>query len=170
MVMTWPLDAQRDSIDFPAAWQGEWEGDLVISRDTGEVQRLPMILRILPQEDGRYSFTIVYGEDTAENTRPYYLETIDQEKGHYVTNEENSILLDDFLINDKLYSRFDVMGTLLLTTLEEREGQLIYEIIAGPLEPLRTTGDTVVEEEEIPAVNSYKIQVQQRAILQKTKS
>ena len=164
------LFSQQDSLGFPGNWAGEWTGDLVISNSTGEVQRLPMILRILPQEDGRYSFTIVYGEDTAENTRPYFLETIDAEKGHYVTDEENSILLDDYLINGKLYSRFEVMGNLLLSTLEERDSELIYEIISGPLVPTRTTGDTIIEGEEIPPVNSYHVKVQQRAVLVRKKS
>ena len=91
------------------------------------------------------------------------------DQGHYETDEANGIFLDDFLINGKLYSRFEVMGTLLLTTIEERDGQLIYEIIAGPLEPLRTTGDTIVEGEEIPPVNGYCINVQQRAVLSKKK-
>lgn len=167
LVAAWSLLAQQNNQDFPATWQGEWQGELIISRDTGIVQRLPMILRILPQADGRFSYTIVYGEDTAENTRPYFLETVDSAKGHYVTNEENGILLDDFLINGKLYSRFEVMGTLLLATLEEQNGTLIYEIIAGPLAPLRTTGDTIVDKEEIPPVDSYQINVQQRAVLEK---
>ena len=65
------LFSQQDSLGFPGNWAGEWTGDLVISTSAGEVQRLPMILRILPQEDLRYSFTIVYGEETPENTRPY---------------------------------------------------------------------------------------------------
>ena len=163
------ITAQDTIPDFPASWQGEWYGDLVISNGGGEVQRLPMILRILPTEDKRYTFTIIYGEDTPENTRPYFLQSVNADQGHYETDEANGIFLDDFLINEKLYSRFEVMGTLLLTTIEERDGQLIYEIIAGPLEPLRTTGDTIVEGEEIPPVNGYRINVQQRAVLSKKK-
>lgn len=170
LIGTTALFSQQDSLGFPGNWAGEWAGDLVISTSAGEVQRLPMILRILPQEDSRYTFTIVYGEDIPENTRPYFLETIDAEKGHYVTDEENSILLDDYLINGKLYSRFEVMGNLLLSTLEERDGELIYEIISGPLAPTRTTGDTIIEGEEIPPVNSYHVKVQQRAVLVRKES
>lgn len=157
---------QSDSLSFPQAWEGEWTGDLVISTGVGEAQRIPMILRILPVEgEERHTFTIVYGEDTPENTRPYFIQAVDGGKGHYEVDEANGIILDDFLINGKLYSRFEVMGSLLLTTLEERDGQLIYEIIAGPLEPIRTTGGTVIDEEEIPPVNGYQIRIQQRAVL-----
>lgn len=157
----------QGAIDFPAPWQGEWTGDLVISNGEGELQRLPMILRILPQEDSTYSFALVYGEDLPENTRPYSLRTVDSAKGHYEIDEHNTIFLDDFLINGKLYSRFEVMGNLLLTTLEMQGDHLIYEIISGPLEPLRTTGDSTLEGEDIPPVNSYSIRVQQRAVLSK---
>lgn len=157
----------QDSVDFPASWQGEWTGDLVISTGQGEQQRVPMILRILPQADSTFSFALVYGEDTPENTRPYAIRAVNPAQGHFETDEHNSILLDDFLINGKLYSRFEVMGNLLLTTLEKQGDHLIYEIISGPLEPLRTTGDTLLDGEEIPPVNSYTIRVQQRAVLSK---
>lgn len=170
LLVSWsPLVGQSEAPSFPAAWEGEWTGDLVISNGTGELQRVPMILRILPTEGERYTFSLVYGEDTPENTRPYFIQAVDATKGHYEVDEDNGIILDDFLINGKLYSRFEVMGSLLLTTLEERDGQLIYEIISGPLEPLRTTGDTTIDGEEIPPVNGYGITVQQRAILSKSK-
>lgn len=164
------VTGQVDSLIFPQAWEGEWHGDLVISTGSGEAQRIPMILRLLPVSgEDRHTFTIVYGEDTPENTRPYYLQTVDTSIGHYEVDEDNGIVLDDFLINGKLYSRFEVMGNLLLTTLEERDGQLIYEIISGPLEPIRNTGDQVIDGEEIPPVNGYRIRVQQRAILDRKK-
>lgn len=157
------LSAQTD--DFPAQWAGQWQGELVISTVRGEQQRLPMELHILPVADSTFTFTIIYGEPTPDNTRPYLLYPVDRAKGRYVIDEQNEILLDNFLINGKFYSRFEVMGSLLLTTLEQQGEHLIYEIIAGPLEPIRMSGDTTVNEEEIPPVGSYQINVQQRAVL-----
>lgn len=167
MLLSAYMFGQKDSLQFPASWQGEWVGELVIHSGAEEMQRLPMILRMLPLNDSTYSYTIVYGEDTPENTRPYYLQTVDRTIGHYHVNEDNSIILDEFFINNKLYSRFEVMGNLLLATIEKRDDQLIYEIISGPLEPINITGDTIINDEEIPPVASYKINVQQRAILSK---
>jgi hypothetical protein len=159
------LSAQADSLAFPAAWQGHWVGDLVISTVQGEAQRVPMSLRIEALPDGRYTYTIVYGADTPENTRPYYLQAVPDSPGHFETDEGNGILLDDYFINGKLYARFEVMGNLLLSTLEQQGEHLVYEIISGPMAPTRTTGNTVVDGEEIPPVNGYKITVQQRARL-----
>jgi hypothetical protein len=159
------LDAQNDTLTFPKAWEGEWTGELIISTTLGEVQRIPMILRILPLDDGRHTYTIVYGEDTEENTRPYFLRAVADEPGHFQVDEDNGIVLDEYVINGKLYSRFEVMGSLLLSTVEQRDDHLIYEIISGPTEPLNITGDTIIDGEEIPPVSSYQIRVQQRALL-----
>lgn len=161
------LKSQTDSLAFPFAWQGEWYGDLVISNGSGEIQRLPMILRLFPLSDSSYTYSIVYGEDIPDNTRPYILIESDPSKGRYEIDEGNGIILDDFFINNKLYSRFEVMGSLLLATLEKRDDHLIYEIISGPLLPIQTTGDTVVDGEQIPVVNNYGIHVQQQALLAK---
>lgn len=159
--------AQTDSLIFPQNWEGIWRGELIISTTIGEAQRLPMILKILPQADGRHTYSIVYGEDTEENTRPYYLQSVTDEPGRYQVDEGNGIVLDSYLINGKLYSRFEVMGSLLLSTVEEQDGQLVYEIISGSFDPVNTTGDTKIEDEDIPPVNSYAIRVQQRAVLTK---
>jgi len=154
-----------DSLDFPEKWQGEWAGELVISSAEGELQRLSMMLKILPLNDSTHTYTIVYGEESEETTRPYYLVERDQAIGHYILDENNGIMIDDFYINNKLYSRFEVMGNLLLATLEQREGKLVYEIISGSLIPISMTGDTIIDSEEIPPVHSYNIRVQQRALL-----
>lgn len=44
---------------------------------------------------------------------------------------------------------------------------MIHKIIAGSLEPLRITGDTIINGEEILPVSNYKVNVQQRAVLTK---
>ena len=154
---------------FPTDWAGNWAGVLHISNGSGLVQKIDMELSIQPIADSTFSYTIIYGEDKPENHRPYLLKSVDAPNGHYIVDEQNSILLDEYFLGGKLYSRFEVSGTLLLATVEQRNKQLIYEIIAGPLQPVRSTGDTIHEDEEIPPVNSYQIRVQQRAILERIK-
>lgn len=156
-------------LQFPVDWVGDWSGELVIYTAEGERQRLPMLLKIQPIPDsaGVYTYHIVYGEDTPENTRPYRLRTLDAATGHYEIDEANGIVLDDYVLDNKLYSRFSVMGSLLLATVEARGRTLIYEIISGPMEPIRTTGDipAATPEETIPPVEGFRIQVRQRAVL-----
>ena len=160
-----------EDLKSPVDWIGTWSGELVIYTGQGEQQRLPMKLKIhpIPDSTDMYTYHIVYGEDTPENTRPYLLRTLDASIGHYEVDEVNGIVLDDYVLGNKLYSRFEVMGSLLLSTVESRGDQLLYEIISGPLDPIRTTGDIpgATEEEMIPPVNGYQIRVRQYAVLTK---
>lgn len=118
-----------------------------------------MILSILLIEFDWYIFMIVYGENMLENMCFYYFQVVDVLKGYYEVDEGNSIFLDDFLINGKFYSCFEVMGNFLFIIFEEWDGQLIYEIILGFLELICIIGDIMFEGEEILLVNGYCIMV-----------
>lgn len=159
------LHGQTNDQTFPEGWIGDWTGDLVISTTAGEVQRIPMGLSIQPITDSTYTYSILYGENTPENQRPYLLKTLNASQGLYQVDENNGIVLDEYFIGGKLYSRFEVMGTLLLSTVEKQDSILLYEIIAGSATPSTTTGDTIIAGDTIPPVNSYGIRIQQRARL-----
>ena len=158
--------AQKDTIDFPGDFLGEWHGDLKIYSTTGFKQSVPMELHILPIDSMRFEWTLIYGEDKETGKRPYEMIIVDKSKGHFEIDEKNSILLDSYVLGGKFYQRFDVSGSNLLVSLEKIAENLIFEIVVSKTEPLRTTGDTVTEEgEQIPAVNSYQMMVRQRAFL-----
>lgn len=159
-----------DSVDFPGSWEGIYKGDLEIFSSAGKVQSLPMELHILPNDtsDIRWSWTIIYGEDKEAGKRAYELIEKDKSKGHYVVDEKNTIYLDGFLLGGKFFERFEVMGSLLMTSTEKvSEDELLWEIISGKLEPINTTGGEKFEGEDIPPVGSYGIDVLQRARLKK---
>lgn len=162
-----PLDVLlTEGADFPYGWVGVWKGELQIFRPEGLQQAVPMQLHILPTDStGQYSWTIIYGPDTPDNRRNYLLNTIEREKGHFQIDERNSILLDAYFFNDTLFSRFSVMGSLLLSSYEMRNGQLVFEIISGSLTPIRSTGNSTVDGEEIPVVEAFPVGVMQRAVL-----
>ncbi len=153
---------------FPASWAGVWEGDLVISTAAGVAQTIPMQLHLLPVADSIYTWTIIYGADTVAGRRPYLLKSIDRAKGVYVIDEQNSIGLESYLIGQTLYSWFEVEGNLLTTMVEPLEdGRLLYEIVSGKSEPVSTTGQQIVEGEEIPEVKAFPVRVRQRAYLRR---
>ncbi|MCG8328611.1 MAG: hypothetical protein MI974_13045 [Chitinophagales bacterium] len=159
--------SQEEALTFPANWEGNWTGRLEIFSPKGKEQEIPMELHILPLDSNQYSWNIIYGEDKEDGLRAYILKTEDPDRGWYTIDEQNGIILDAILISGKLYSRFDVMGSMLLSTVEMIDNELHYEIISGNMDPLRTTGDTVFEEEAIPEVSSYPIVVRQFAVLRR---
>lgn len=158
-----------DEVPFPWGWVGIWQGDLHIHNQQPVPMVIPMELHILPLDtSGHFSWTIIYGEDREAGLRNYVLKTVDATRGHYVIDERNSIVLEAFLLNETLYSRFSVMENLLSSTVHKQGDHLFYEIVAGPANPVSTTGDTISPAgDTIPPVQAYSIRVQQRALLQR---
>ena len=151
--------------DFPASWQGDWAGELQIFNAKGLQQCLPMQLIIQPIKDSEdYSFTIIYGVDVEAGTRSYLLKTINAEKGHYLIDEQNSIKIDAYLLGEKLVQRFEVMGNLLETFIEKRDDTLVWEIFSGKMKG-EITGDTVLNGDTIPPVQTFPMSVFQKCIL-----
>lgn len=156
----------KEPVSFPEGWVGIWKGDLNIFNQYGYQQSLPMQLHILPLDSaGQYTWTIIYGADLESGRRPYVLNTIDAEKGHYEIDERNSIAMEAYFLDNKLFNRFTVMENLLLSSTEMRDGHLVFEIISGSLVPASRTGDTVVDGEKIPPVATLPVTVLQRAVL-----
>ena len=84
-----------------------------------------MELHILPIDTSdAWSWTIFYGEDKVKGKRDYQLIPKDVEKGIYQVDEQNSILLDAYLFDGKLFERFEVMGCLLYTSPSPRDATL----------------------------------------------
>ncbi len=150
-------------------WLGKWEGQLEIFNHTGLTQTVPMAIHHFKTDTlDTYGWFLIYGEDEEAGTRPYFLKVIDENKGHYQIDEKNSILINEYMIGNKMISNFEVMGTLISTvyTLQEN-GDIIFEIIFSMTDQPTITGDQIFNEEEIPKVNSYLVGGYQKAILKK---
>lgn len=160
------VDSETIIEEFPKTWEGKWEGRLKIFNAKGLAQEIYMGLEILPIDTSEnHTWTIIYGEGDDQQIRAYELITKDAAIGHYLIDEKNSIILDDYLLGNTLYSRFDVMGSLLTAVYRKEGDKIIFDIIAGSAEPISTTGG----EDDIPEVNSFKITNAQRAVLTRKK-
>lgn len=157
-----------DSLDFPTSWEGDWRGDLVIYNVKGLAQKIPMQLKIHQENDSLYRWTIIYGEDEVKGTRDYLLKIVDQTIGHYQVDEQNTIYLDSYLLGEKLISTFEVGGTYLISSTIMIDGELHYEIIAGPTSKTTKSGNTGSGEEKIPEVTSFLVSARQVAVLRKS--
>ena len=138
---------------FPKSWAGKWSGTLEIFKGINKGFETLMELHILPHAEGdKYSWHVIYGEDKVEGLRPYDLVTIDAAQGLYKVDENNSIAIESYYFADKFVSLFEVQGSILFSSVEKRDGQLIWEIFAANLEPVSVTGDTIMGTDTIAAV------------------
>jgi len=139
---------EKRQYSFPEDWLGYWEGELNIYNSTGKTMTVPMALdNSTTDQDSVWTWAIIYGEDTIAGRRDYELNVVDASKGHYVVDEKNV-----------LQSSYELDGEDMLFTIH----------MYGE-EEIRTTGDTLYNGEEIPAVYSYKNAIYQKARLKKVR-
>ncbi len=148
---------------FPATWQGNWRGELQWYR-TGskEPQKVNMELRIQPSSTkGEFTWHIIYGKET-EDSRPYILKAKDTTGIHWVIDENNGIILDQFWTANKFSGAFTVVNSTIVNSYWMENDKLMVEFYTISAKPLVTTGKGT---EESPSVDSYKMLGYQRAVL-----
>ena len=157
---------------FPDEWLGVWEGTLHIYNHQNILQSIPMSLENLRTDSADiFQWVIIYGEDKIKGKRDYILKTKNKSKGHYVVDEKNGILLDAYVMENKLISHFEVMGNQLTSIYERTGDSLIFEIIVNSSTPIQITGNVKAEgEETIPEVKSFPITGYQKAVLKKVRN
>ncbi len=152
---------------FPQSWVGNWKGELEWHK-TGktEPQKVNMELHIYPADSiNTWYWQIIYGSEKEDN-RPYKLMLKDTVGTHWVIDENNGIVLDQFWVANKLCGAFTVMGNIIVNTYWIENDKLMVEFYSIGAKPITTTGNGT---EESPNVDSYKIGSYQKAVLQRIK-
>lgn len=158
-------DAQEHP-KFPDAFIGHWYGKLNWYPDGASTPRIvDMELHIQPAKDSvnQYTWHIIYGKQS-EDSRPYLLKTVDTSKGHWVIDEVNGIILNQYWKGGKFSGAFTVGGTTILNSYWIENDALHLEFFSYPVKAIATTGNGT---EESPKVDSYHIRSYQRGVLRK---
>lgn len=154
---------------FPESWVGKYQGDLMIYGVDSVRMKVDMKLEILKTaKDSIYDWTLIYDLDGKKDVRAYSLKVVDHQKGHYLIDERNSVIIEGYLHNNNVFtSFFNVSNTYTIATYTKKRDSLFFEIIAGDREAVTITGKTKKGEEEIPEVISYLVNGRQKAVLNK---
>lgn len=147
---------------FPKDYVGIYKGDLKITNARG-AQSIGMEFHMKSTDSiGIYSYKLVYiSPDGKRNDRDYTLKTIDAQKGEYVIDENNGIILGAKLVGNTLHNVFEVDGNLLITTEAFFDDYMTFEIIFSAKESKTVTKVT----EDNTEVISYPVTVTQKARL-----
>ena len=158
------LAQDNQSKVFPEDFLGVYKGELTISNPKG-VQKIDMEFHLKQTDSiGIYQYTLVYIDGDNRQERLYKLVTIDADKGEFVVDENNGILLDAKWVDNTLYSMFEVQNNILTTKETFFDNHMVFEItFANVLKP-NTSG---TNGESSIGVKSYPITVVQKARLDK---
>lgn len=119
---------ESDSLVFPEDFFGVYKGDLHISTSKGD-STIGMEFHFNPTDSiGKYQYMLVYIVDGNRQERKYNLIAKDASKGEYIVDENNDILLEAKLIENTLYSMFEVNENILTTTERFYKDAMDFEI------------------------------------------
>jgi len=157
--------SQAQQSAFPKDWVGNWKGDLIWVRSgKTDTSHVAVQLRIQPADSiNTYTWQLIYGA-AGEDNRPYLLKPVDPAKGHWVVDEKNGILLDQFLIGSRLCGAFTVQQTTIINQYWLEGDKLMFEFCSIGAQPLHSSGKGT---DDSPVVNSYKVTSYQKAELRR---
>ena len=148
---------------FPKDFLGHWQGELEWFQ-AGKSQKIKMQL-IIDRADtaDQYSWQIIYGEK-AEDNRPYILKPVDTTSGHWIIDERDGILLDQYWIGKRFTGAFTVQNSTIVDSYWLEGKNLVVEFYSISSKPVQTTGGT---SEDVPPVDSYMMKSYQRGVLRR---
>ena len=167
------LPALAISQQFPADWVGSWKGQLEIYRGTQPAQVIPLELHIGERnENGNYAWTIVYmsrinPDSIMRDVRAYILMPVDSNKGQWIIDEQNSILLPARHAGDVLTSHFQVSRQWLMSQYVHDGESITFRIFAGSKDLEGGSGGGEYRGEQMPEVLVYPVQAVQKAVLKR---
>ncbi|WP_104735379.1 hypothetical protein [Hanstruepera ponticola] len=154
--------SQSDSLQFPQDFYGIYKGDLHITNARGK-QTIQMEFHLNSTDTvGKYQYMLVYIMDGNRQERHYNLLEKNVENGEYMVDENNGIVLDAKLIDNTIFSMFEVQGSILTTTERFYKDSMDFEITFANKSQQTKSG---TEGEDATEVISYPISVLQKAHL-----
>jgi hypothetical protein len=167
VLFSFSVTASSQHEGFPGTWAGNWKGELQWFK-TGDPQprKVNMELRIAQGDStGHFTWQIIYGS-AAEDNRPYILKVKDAATGHWLIDERNGIVLDQFWVGNKFCGAFTVQHSTIVNNYRMENDQLVVEFYSIGAKPLNNTGNGT---EESPRVDNYRINSYQKAVLSRVK-
>ena len=153
--------------DFPSKFIGTWQGTLLwYKKDGKQPQTVKMQLTILPTDTAnQFTWQLIYG-DKNEDNRPYILKPVDAAKGHWIIDEKNGIVIDQYWLANKFSGAFTVQSSTIINTYYLSKKKLIVEFFSLSSKPINTTGGKT---QNVPTVDSYEMKSYQKAVLKRQK-
>ena len=166
LMISLPTYAQDKTSGFPFSFVGKWKGTMQWIVAGKATQTFAMQLRILPTDSaGIFTWQIIYGDKEQDN-RPYFLKPIDTAKGHWVIDENNGIILDNYVFGNCFKGAFTVSGNTIADNYCLENGQLKVEFTSIKLADKNTTGKGTAD---APYVDSYRMASYQVGLLNRIK-
>ena len=152
------LSSQLNGQIVPKQWEGKWIGSVQSWAYNHPLDSFAMSIEIIPK-DSSWDFILFYDRAYLgkPDIRQYQLIIENESKYHLAIDEKNSIVLDCFMNDNCLYNRFSGMGSDLQMRMCVSEKKMEYEITSYLTEPIRISGNEVIENDTVPEIKSFDL-------------
>jgi len=97
------------SAEILPEWHGFYQGECEYqAQGTLDIEIIPMTIEILPVSANEVSWSMHYYRASGDIVKNYTLRAVDESIGHYVTDENNGILIDQYLRQNRIMTHFEV--------------------------------------------------------------
>lgn len=157
--------SSQSNLRFPQDWKGVWKGSCSNTGPAGKQTYAPVDMRLTIQPEtgsANWQWRIEYLSAQENQLRDYTLKAVDAAKGHWLIDEHNGILLDNFMVRGNLIlEQFSVGQTLLFGRheLQSNPQAIKVELVSFALQNARQSGA-----EPYP-VSSFKLLSTQECLL-----
>lgn len=154
MVISFHLDGQI----IPTEWEGKWKGSVTTWTYNNQIDSFAMSIDIVPK-DTVWDFIIFYDREYQDqkDIRRYQLIIEDESTYHLAIDEKNNIFLDCFVYDNCLYNKFSGMGSDLQVRMCMTGAKMQYEITSYLADPIRVSGNTIIQKDTVPEIKSYDL-------------
>lgn len=154
---------------FPEDWIGHWRGE-ASAGGPGNRPAANFIMELIvepierksPSDEPRWTWTIVYDGAQGRQERAYVLIEKDRQRGRYVIDEGNSIVLDAVHLQGGLYSHFaldqvELSSAYRLVNFASSDERLTLEILTHQPGAGTKTGGGTFEgtDQRVPEVTTF---------------
>lgn len=156
------FQVNAQNTDLPDSWNGIWKGETKIEFANGKTENVGVELEIKPFENNpgkQWKITYVFSD--RKEVRNYEIKTSGKSANHFVIDEKNGFLIDNFLIGNTLLSQFLINGNIVTTRFSLENKKISIELIMFDSKNVRNTKLTDGKFE----IFSYQIKYVQRGIL-----
>ncbi|MBD1584940.1 hypothetical protein HC733_22280 [Pseudoalteromonas sp. S16_S37] len=147
----------------PDGWVGYFKGQCeLISPARGSFYKFPMALEVADVDQENADWIITYGEGKTQQVRSYTLKTIDASLGHYAVDENNGIVIDQYLVGNEFMSLFEIASSKIQSTYSlDSNGTMDVSMETFTFDPVRQ------KEVGQYTVANYALKVKQKCRLYK---
>lgn len=142
----------NSQINFADKCIGKWEGDMEFYKNGKILGKMPVRFTVSKtKQKDCWVWKTEYLSKKQPGVKDYLLKLIDSKQQLYLLDEGDNIVLNSYVIKDKLYQIFETEGILLTSNYELINDTLIFEV---------SSGKKIIKEDN--EVSSYSIDYLQR--------